>query len=74
MRIVTRLLHVDNVKVSRQTVNFTIKKQREIDSGIFTSTNKHGLNRHLYEAHLNYISMCLKETGELYSNELCVKL
>ena len=74
VQIVTRLLHEENVKVSRQTVNFTIKKQREIDSGTFTHTNKRGLIPRLNEDHLNFISMCLKENGELSANELCVKL
>ena len=74
VQIVTRLQHEDNVKVSRQTVNSTIKKQRKIDSGILTCTNKRGLIPHLYEVHLNYISMCLKENGELSANKFCVKL
>ena len=40
----------------------------------FTHTNKHGPIPRLNEDHLNFISMCLKENGELSANELCVKL
>ena len=42
VQIVARFLHEDNVKISRQTVNATVKKQRAIDRGSFPVPKKRG--------------------------------
>ena len=74
VQIVARILHEENVKISRQTVNATVKKQREIDNGSFPVPKKRGPTSRLNDDHLGYINMCLEENGELSSSELCFKL
>ena len=74
VQIVARILHEENMKISRQTVNATVKKQREIDSGSCPVSKKRGPTSRLNYDHLGYISMCLEENGEFSSSELCLKL
>ena len=51
VQIVARFLHEDNVKISRQTVNATVKKQRAIDRGSFPVPKKRGPTARLNDDH-----------------------
>ena len=56
--IVVRILHEEILKISRQTINATIKKQREIDSGSFPVPKKCGPSSRLNDDHLGDTFLC----------------
>ena len=71
-QIVNRLRYEENVKVTRLTVHKTIKANKNKDLAV--APKKRGKEPILTSNHLDYISMCLKENGELSASELCLKL
>ena len=71
-QIVNRLRYEENVKVTRLTVHKTIKANKNKDLAV--APKKRGKEPILNSNHLDYISMCLKENGELSASELCQKL
>ena len=70
--IVQTILHEKNVKVSRKTVNLTIKKSKQVGE---VKPSKQGCRpAKLNDDHLAFLSLCLRENSELSGNELAMKL
>ena len=70
--IVQTILHEENVKVSRKTVNLTIQRSKHVGE---LKPRKQGCRpTKLNDDHLAFLSHCLTENCELSGHELAMKL
>ena len=72
VEIVNKMLHEENLKISRQTISFTINKFKQI--GTLERTRTVTGTKKINDDHVSFIDMCLRENNELTCSELAWKI